>query len=302
MIAYYPEPMADKLAPVAFWLRKGYSEFPLTVHPMWAACIMMTDGLPWPTALDPHTLCFTVDVEWAADEVLADVRALFDQYGVRATFFVTHANVKTPGHERALHPNFRRNGDTYRLLREASGGEAALTDEEVHTHVLKTTLTFAPEAKGLRAHSLHYDSTLLPLYRRLGLEYDCSYQLPLVEGLRPFWKHHDILEIPTFYGDHFDVLTGATEFAVDRLRLDRPGIKVFDFHPNFVFLNARSNETYLSTKKFYHDCERLLASREAGRGTRTMLIDLLETVAKRRLPTATAGEVNAAWRTVPKWT
>ena len=35
--------------------------------------------------------------------------------------------------------------------------------------------------QGLRAHSLYYDLAvlpLLPLYRRLGVEYDCSYQMP----------------------------------------------------------------------------------------------------------------------------
>src|SRR5690349_3088348 len=51
------------------------------------------------------------------------------------------------------------------------GGEPTLTDEQIHTHIVSTTLAFAPEAKGLRAHSLLYDSTLLPLYRKLGLEY-----------------------------------------------------------------------------------------------------------------------------------
>jgi hypothetical protein len=39
---------------------------------------MRTDELRWPASLDPNTLCFTVDVEWAADEVLADLRGLFD--------------------------------------------------------------------------------------------------------------------------------------------------------------------------------------------------------------------------------
>ena len=262
---------------------------------------MRTDELRWPADLDPNTLCFTVDVEWAADEVLTDLRGLFDRYGVRATFFVTHAGVETPGHERGLHPNFRRNGDTYRLLRERRG-ETALSDDEVHNHVLRTTLAFAPEAKGLRTHSLYYDSTLLPLYHQLGLEYDCSYHLPLVGGLRPCWKHDEIIEIPTYYGDHFDIMTGATGFEVDGLALDRPGVKVFDFHPNIVFLNASLNDTYMSSKSFYHDQERLLAARESGKGVRTLLLDLLETVAKRRLPTKTVGEVNAAWRNVAKWT
>jgi hypothetical protein len=241
-----------------------------------------------------------VDVEWAVAEVLADLRGLFDHYGVRATFFVTHAGVDLPGHERGLHPNFRRNGDTYRALRDA-GADKLLGDDEIHAHVMRTTLAFAPEAKGLRTHSLYYDSTLLPLYNRLGLEYDCSYQMPFLANLRPFWKQHDILELPTFYGDHLDIMTGATGFAVAALGLDRPGLKVFDFHPNIVYLNARTDGGYMATKSFYHDHQRLLATRESGRGARTLLLDLLETVAKRRLPTATVGEVNAAWRSVAKW-
>lgn len=255
----------------------------------------------WPEGLDPDTICFTVDVEWAEPVVLADVVALFDRYGVRATFFATHAGVDVGHHERGLHPNFRRNGDTYRKLLDARE-EKALLDGEVQEHIVASTLAFAPEAKGLRAHSLFYDSTLLPLYRRLGLEYDCSYQMPFCAGLRPFWKQHDIVEIPTYFADHFDIMTGATGFAVERLRLDRPGLKVFDFHPNIIYLNARDNTEYMATKDFYHDPERLLAARWSGSGARTLLIDLLEDVAARKRPTATAGEINERWRSLnQKW-
>ena len=260
-----------------------------------------TADFPWPSDLDPDTICFTVDVEWAAEAVLTDLRSLFDQYGVRATFFVTHAGVEAPGHERGLHPNFRRDGDTYKQLRKPTDGERELSDEEIHAHVVSTTLAFAPEAKGLRTHSLYYDSTLLPLYRRFGLEYDCSYQMPLVGGLRPFWKHHDIVEIPTYYADHFDILTGATGFELAALRLDRPGLKVFDFHPNVIFINACSEAQYQGTKSFYHDPARLLAARHSGKGARSLLIDLLATVNVRGLPTATVGEVNARWRATTKW-
>lgn len=262
--------------------------------------VVITADCFWPSGLDPRTLCFTVDVEWATDEVLADLRGLFDQHGVRATFFVTHAGVMTPGHERGLHPNFRRSGEIYRRLRETYD-EASLSDDEINTHIVEATFNFAPEARGLRTHSLYYDSTLLPIYKRLGLEYDCSYQMPLVPALRPFWKQHEILEIPTFYADHFDIMTFATGFDVKALRLDRPGLKVLDFHPNIIFLNSSDNDRYMATKGFYHDPERLLAARERRKGARTLLLDLLETVAARRLPTATVGEINAAWRTVSKW-
>src|SRR5215471_19613585 len=91
-------------------------------------------------------------------------------------------------------------------------------------------------------------------------------QMPLVGGLRPFWEHHDIVEIPTYYGDHFDLITGATGFDVARLWLARPGLKVFDFHPNIVFINAGSDADYQATKAFYRDHARLLAARRQGKG------------------------------------
>lgn len=255
-----------------------------------------------PPELDPDTICFTVDVEWAAPVVLDDLRALFDMYGVRATFFSTHAGVNVPGHERGIHPNFRRNGDTYRSLLGQRGGETAITDDEFHSFVISTTLGFAPEAKGVRTHSLYYDSTLVPLYSRLGIEYDCSYQMPLVAGLRPFWKSDHLVQIPTYFADHFDIMCGVSGFDVTALHLDRPGLKIFDFHPNIIYLNSRDNAEYMATKEFYHDAERLLAARNSGRGARTLLIDLLEAVGSRKLPTATAGEINAAWRATPRWT
>src|SRR5262249_11617367 len=127
------------------------------------------------------------------------------------------------------------NGDTYKRLREKHRGEPALSDEEVHAHVVSSTLAFAPEAKGLRTHSLYYDSMLLPLYRRPVRR--ILYQIPLVGGLRLFWKH-DILEIPTYYADHFDIMTGATGFNLAALSLNRPGLKVFDVHPNIIFINV----------------------------------------------------------------
>jgi hypothetical protein len=235
------------------------------------------------------------------DEVLADVRTLFEDHGVRATFFVTHPGVETPGHERGLHPNFRRNGNSFKQL-AATRMESSLTDEDIHAHIVSSTHAFAPEAKGVRAHSLHYDSTLLPLYQRLGLEYDCSYQIPLLSGLRPFWKPYEILEIPMYYSDYFDLLTGATSFEVSSLELYQPGLKVLDFHPNIIFTNAATEADYLATKSFYHDRDRLLAARRNGRGARTLFVELLEFVRRHQLPTATAGEINARWRTVAKWT
>jgi Polysaccharide deacetylase len=253
----------------------------------------------WPHELDPATICFSVDVEWAHPVVLDDLRRLFDEAGIVATFFVTHDGVLTPGHERGVHPNFRHNSDGYQ---EFLAAHRALmkpaTESQAQRFVLERTLGFAPEAKGVRTHSLYTDSTLLPMYRALGLQYDCSYDMPFVGRLRPFWKTHDILAIPIYYMDHIDIMTGATDFTLDCLRLDRPGLKVFDFHPNMVYLNVSDDAAYQASKVFYHDPERLLAARNQGRGVRTLLLKLIDHVAARRMSVACLDQINACWRKI----
>lgn len=242
-------------------------------------------------------ICLTLDVEWATPQVLADVVRLLDERELRATFFCTHAGISVPGHERALHPNFRRSGDTLQRLRQEVG--AALigwTDSRIHQYVVQTTHTFCPEAIGVRAHSLFYDSELLPIYRQARLQYDSTYFLPLMPSLGLVWKECDILEIPVYYGDHFDLVTQVSGFRLDALRLDQPGLKVFDFHPNLVFINASTNAQYLDSKAYYRDPEWLLRARYPGRGVRTLFIDLLDWIGARRLPTITLADLNHAWR------
>ena len=238
-----------------------------------------------------------MDEEWANPEVLADMRRMFDERGLRATFFCTQPGVEVPGHERALHPNFRRNGDTVRKFRSDTGAPPdAWTDAAVYAHVVETTRGFCPEAKGVRGHSLFYDSELLPLYRKAGLEYDSSCCLPLMEGLRPIWKEYDILEFPVYYIDHFDLKSQRTRFQMENLRLDRPGLKIFDFHPNIIFINALTDADYQGCRPFYHDYERLLKFRRPGRGARTLFLELLDNIATRQLPTAMLAELNQRCR------
>ena len=166
-------------------------------------------------------------------------------------------------HERGLHPNFRRDGDTVRSVLSTHVGDE-ISDSELYEAAFTRTHAFAPEALGYRSHGLRSDSSMIPIARRCGLQYDCTMRLPLVAGLRPIRLEYDLLAIPTFYADHFDMKASATGFDVKRLGLDRAGLKVFDFHPNMVFLNSPTDEHYQSTRSFYHDPERLLAHRFAG--------------------------------------
>jgi hypothetical protein len=73
-------------------------------------------------------------------------------------------------------------------------------------------------------------------------------------------------------------------------------MKVLDFHPNLVYINAPDTASYDATRSFYHDPERLAASRHEGAGTRVLFLELLDYVASNKKTTATLGEINAAVR------
>jgi hypothetical protein len=238
-----------------------------------------------------------VDIDWAPDETLQELRRLLDSFGIRATFFCTHAGIEVPGHERALHPNFRRNGDTLRgLMASAGPAFADWSETDIYRGIVQTTKTFCPEGVGVRAHSLFYDSLLLEVYYQAGLVYDSSYLLPLAQRLTPVLKEYNLLELPIYYNDHFDMKAQATGFRANRLGLDGPGLKVLNFHPNMVYINAASHQQYLDARPYHKSPERLRAVRFNGRGVGTLLAEVLEFISAKRLRTATLREVHDLWR------
>ena len=218
--------------------------------------------------------------------------ALLDERRVHATFFCTHSGVQVTGHERALHPNFRRTGNTT----TDAAAAPILDDRAFYRSIVSATREFCPEAVGVRSHSLFTDSDLLPIYRDAGLEYDSSYMLPLAPGLAPVLRGSGILEIPAFYMDHWDLNESATSLTIQDLHLERPGLKVTIFHPNLIFLNAGTKSEIESSKSHYHDPEWLLTHRNPGRGVRTLFIELLDEIARGAAPNPVMSDVNSAWR------
>jgi hypothetical protein len=238
----------------------------------------MSDGGPSELG---DCICLTVDVEWAHPDVLADMTRALDERGLRATLFCTHAGIPAGRHERALHPNFRRSGDTMQHLAREHADFATWSEPRVYDAVVRHTKSFCPEAVGVRAHSLFRDTELAPVYRSHGLRYDSSVFLPFAPATTVVRGDSGVVELPIYYMDHMDIRNGMTDFRHASLGLDRPGLKVFDFHPNIVFINARSNDDYLESKQHYDDPETLLAMRREGRGIRTLFFELLDYVADR---------------------
>lgn len=244
-----------------------------------------------------RNFCITIDIDWASEEVVNDVVELLDERNLRATFFCTHAGIMLEKHERALHPNFRRSGDSLKLIQQEMGdGFQRASEEILYKKIVSLTQSFCPEAIGVRGHSLFYDSQLLSIYHDCGLQYESNYLMPLVTGLAPFYKEYDMVEIPIFFNDHFELKTNATRFCFDNFNLNAPGLKVFQFHPNMIYINAATNSHYLESKAFYHDAEKLKKSRYKGRGAREFFIELLDKLALQQDQVLTLAEVNTAWR------
>ena len=109
-------------------------------------------------------------------------------------------------------------------------------------------------------------------------------------------KEAGILELPIFYNDYFDLRHAATGFNIAALHLERPGLKVLNFHPNIVYANLADPEAYRDARAFYHDPGRLLATRGTAPGPRDLLQRILDLAVAADLPTATLGEVSTAWR------
>lgn len=234
-------------------------------------------------------VCITVDVEWAHAEVLDLMVREIDARGLVGTFFVTHAGANIGAHEAALHPNFSR--------QHSPDSDFMADATAYYDAVMARTSDYAPTAMGVRAHSLFSDTALLSVYAKRGLAYDSSAAMQLVGGLRPFMQCFGMLELPIYYMDHVDLLTGMGGLDLAALYLDRPGLKVLDFHPNLVFINAPTDDFYQMSKAHYHDPDKLRAMRYPKSGVGDLFREVLDTIVSQNLPTATLAEVNNAWRT-----
>jgi hypothetical protein len=219
-------------------------------------------------------VAITIDVEWAHPEVLDFVVNELDCRNLQATFFCTHAGIELTGHERALHPNYRRHGNS--LLEGRGQAMAASKDIELYQYIARSTRAFCPEAVGSRSHNLFWDSALASIYRDQGLKYTSNMLLPLVPGLEPLEGVKGLVEFPIYYMDHWDLDEGVTGFRLDSLRLERDGLMVLDFHPNLIFINAQTAAQYAASKPYYHDPGRLKALRAPGRGVLTLFREVLD--------------------------
>ncbi len=210
-------------------------------------------------------ICFTCDLDWASDAVLADTLQLFSDVGIPCTLFATHATplLRNPGFsvEVALHPNFNP-------LLEGTGDTTACA-------VVQSLQAHYPEALGVRSHSLTSSSRLSGMFREQGMVYEANTFLPYATGLHPVPLWNGLLRIPFNWEDDVHALFGR---PFDQVGLDlSKGLNILNFHPIHIFLNTESILRYEAARPCLSNPSDLLAmrNRTGTPGVRDLLLTLL---------------------------
>jgi hypothetical protein len=163
--------------------------------------------------------------------------------GVRATWFITHdspAIRRLRAHpelfELGIHPNFLPN-----------------STQGANPHdVLTTCLALVPGARSMRTHGLVQSTPLLDLVlRHAAIQTDVSIFLPHAPRVEPaeyWWQGRMLLRIPYVWEDDFEMERPQPCWNLTPL-LDRPGIRIVDFHPIHVYLNSADLRAYTSLKQ-----------------------------------------------------
>jgi hypothetical protein len=228
----------------------------------------------------------TFDIDWAHDEVLSDTIDLVERTDVAATWFVTHDTPLldrlrgNPKFELGIHPNFN-----FLLQGDDRNGRTA-------QEVVDRVRMIVPDALSIRSHSMAQSSQLLDLFAREGLSHDCNHFIPAhvdIE-LKCWLLWNGMVRVPYFWEDDLACVnadSASRNNMTDLVR--RPGLRVFDFHPIHVFLNTEHLSRYQHTRPLHDKPDELIRQRHEGEGTRTLLMDLLQsgTVGPDSRPVAT---------------
>jgi hypothetical protein len=220
-------------------------------------------------------IILTFDVDWCPDWMIDEVAELMVQSGVKSTWFVTHSSPsinklreRSDLFELGIHPNC------------LPGSTHGSNECEVLQHVK----AIVPEAVSMRSHGLYQTSAFLMLAARdFGIQLESNVLLPHTAGIAICdWRMGDIAirRVPIFWEDDVAMRDPLNTWREAGELTFAPGLKVFNFHPLFVVMNANDFAQYVIMRE-----ERPIPEwtpefvephRSSGIGTRAVLKNLIE--------------------------
>jgi len=219
--------------------------------------------------------CFTSDIDWSPEWAIQEMLSVFDKLEVPLTIFITHDSEvvkQTYGKQGksqyvGLHPNFFPN----------STHGTNLLD------VIESCQKLWPNAKCFRSHGFFDNSQITNEFYARGFKYDSNISLFLHPHCTPLHHSSGLVRFPVFWQDSTHSQKGLL-FKIDVMKrhLDTPGLKIFNFHPLSLAINAPTIEYYLK-HKFLYKTRNAWSWRKyvfEGIGERTFLEELISSLKK----------------------
>lgn len=223
------------------------------------------------------SVCITFDVDFAPDYMIRHVLQILEQHGVPGTFFATHHSpllmeqANGGKHEVGLHPNL----------------SSTTTQGSGFLDIINNLRRSYPHAVGNRFHLLGYSYRDLAVLGREGFRYDvstlrfnCPYTLPA-------W-HQDIGMVLLTYIFEDGICENANlPLDLSSIDLERPGLKIINFHPMNVYINGSDAQPRLAFLQDNGDllhCPQQVAERYRcqAAGVETVLVDLLKYLSSKK--------------------
>ncbi|MDQ7024072.1 MAG: hypothetical protein Q9P01_21145 [Anaerolineae bacterium] len=188
----------------------------------------------------------TLDLDWAADFMIDAVAQMLLAAGVKATFFVTHdspAVRRLREHpdlfELGIHPNF--------LPNSSQGSTVA--------EILDFCMALVPDATSMRSHALVQSAHIWwEVVKRTPIQVDLSLLLPEMPHLQMIelpLLPRPLLRLPYYWEDDVETYRPHSVWTLDK-HITVSGLKIFDFHPVFIYLNTADLAPYNDMKQIGH--------------------------------------------------
>ena len=187
----------------------------------------------------PEPILLTFDVDWAADFMIDAIAGRLIECGVCSTWHVTHASPaidrlreRPDLFELGIHPNF---------MPGSSHGDTV-------AEILATCMRLVPEATTMRSHALVQSSSILTeVLASTPIRCDSSIMLPGAPNIEPVGFPHQegpLVRVPYFWEDDVEMMRGCPRWTLDADDEPPDGLRVYDFHPVHVYLNAADMRPY----------------------------------------------------------
>jgi hypothetical protein len=226
----------------------------------------------WEELATEPVFVVTADQDWAPPWTLERQLEIVEAAGVPLHLFVTSEDpaLREPrdGLTLGLHPNFLP-GSTHGADPDA---------------VIDHCMALVPGATTARTHAFAESTYWLGGLARRGIRADSNTGVMLQPGLVPLIHMSGLLRFPVFLEDDVLLRWAGMVPTVDALaqHLFTPGLKILDFHPALVGINARTPADYALARPELFGGAGPSAYAHGQHGIADLLRDLLEEIRRRQ--------------------